>query len=112
MRSAIFLLMLLGGFFSTVAQKPVHGEIRNGQTGEAVPGATILVTDSSLSVLSDIKGKFELAVPEGMGLVITATGFDNKKIYPQKEHIVVLLEPSLKEMDAVVVTGTMKPVRR
>lgn len=112
MRSIILLIVLMGGFFDVFAQKPFHGEVKNGQTGEAIPGATIMLTDSSTSILADAKGKFELSLPDGMGLFITASGFDNKKIYPQKEHLVVFLEPSLKEMDAVVVTGTMKPVRR
>jgi outer membrane receptor for ferrienterochelin and colicins len=93
-------------------QKPLHGEIKNAETGQPVAGATIVSGDSSGSVVSDDKGRFFLANPVS-SIFITSIGFEKKFYNPgNKEHHIILLSPLSKEMDAVVVTGTMRAVRK
>ncbi len=105
------LLLLTGTVL--LAQRTVHGEILNGTSGEPVAGATVRLSDSSRTVLADFNGKFNIAIPGTQSLLITAAGFETRTFFPgAKDHAVILLTPFQKEMDAVVITGTMKAVRK
>jgi len=107
---SVFFLLLI---FSAVGQRTIHGEVVSMQTGEPVPGATIASKDSAHSVFCDAKGKFLIKVPAGSSLLITAVGYEAKSITPgTKDNIIISLMPNQKEMDAIVVTGTLKEVSR
>jgi outer membrane receptor for ferrienterochelin and colicins len=109
-KSLIFLVaVLLTGIL--YAQSSLHGTVLNEASGEPVQGATISL-DSTAAIVSDAKGKF---IIEGSydSLTITAVGYRPKSFIPAaKDHIVILLSPLDKELDAVVVSGTMRPVKR
>src|SRR5688572_29063944 len=107
----VLLMMLMG--FGAAGQRTIHGDVLNGQTGEPIAGATVSLQDSSHSVLCDDKGKFSIVLHSSVSLLITAVGYESKLFTPNnKDHIVFLLSPLQQEMDAVVVTGTMRPVRK
>lgn len=113
MRNSFLFALFFFCWLHSTAQRTIQGEILNGQTTEAVPGATIMLSDSSLTLLSDAKGKFTIQVPEGLSLKITAVGFETKLVHiTNREHITILLTATQKELDAVVVTGTMRAVRK
>lgn len=113
MKQILLLLLTLSLTFSAKAQRTIHGSVLNASTGEALAGATIQLKDSSQSVISDDKGKFSILVPAATSLLITSTGFETKEFVPaSKDHVVILLTSIEKEIDAVVVTGTMKAVKK
>ncbi|HNR18158.1 MAG TPA: carboxypeptidase-like regulatory domain-containing protein, partial [Chitinophagaceae bacterium] len=112
-RKLLLFFFTLFTVASGFAQQGLHGEVRNEHTGETIPGATISISDSSNSVIADNQGKFSILVPAGLSLRITAAGYETKIIYPgSKDNISVSLVPVQKELDAVVITGTMKAVKR
>ncbi len=105
----IFILFSYAAFTQTAR----HGEIRNEATGENIPGATITYKDSSQSLVSDEHGKFSIYPSEKQSLLITAIGFKEKEyIVGAKDRFIILLSPLQKELDAVVITGTMRAVRK
>lgn len=110
-----FLLVVLGmlTMLTAMSQRRMHGEVLNSENGEAVAGATIRSADSSVTVVADGKGKFVLQAENLSSIIITAAGFETKTFTPgQKDHFIILLSPLQRELDAVVVTGTMKAVKR
>lgn len=99
--------------FSVLGQRKIQGEVVDASTRESIPGATVSLQDSSRSVLCDEKGKFLIETFAMPSLFITAVGYEAKSFTPgNKNHVIILLVPQQKEMDAVVVTGTMKPVKK
>lgn len=111
MRILLTLFLALFGLLAN-AQRTIHGSVVNAQTGEPVAGATVSVSDSSSSVLCDEKGKFSIAATADV-LHIRAVGFEKKFFsVAGKEHVIILLLPSEREMDPVVVSGTMRPVKK
>jgi len=110
------LLLFFFTLFTVVSgftQQALHGEVLNEHTRETIPGATISISDSSNSVIADNQGKFSILIPAGLTLRITAAGYETKNIYPgSKDYISISLVPLQKELDAVVITGTMKAVKR
>lgn len=109
-------LLLIFTFFSVsvaIAQRVIHGTVVNAVTGEVIPGATVLLSDSAHSIACDINGKFSITVSQSASLIVSATGYASKTYVPvAKDHVVIFLTPFEKEIDAVVVTGTMKAVSR
>jgi outer membrane receptor for ferrienterochelin and colicins len=109
-----FLLFLVGLIsFEATAQRTVNGDVINSQTGEVVAGATIRTIDSIFTTQCDDRGKFSLILNEGQSLVITAIGFEKQMVSPgNKDHLRIQLNPLQKELDGVVVSGTMRPVKK
>ena len=113
MKQILLLLFTLSLAFFGTAQRTIHGSVLNAATGEALAGATVKLKDSSGAVICDDKGKFSILVAATTSLLITSTGFEAKEFLPaSKNHVVILLTPVDKEIDAVVVTGTMKAVKK
>lgn len=109
----LFTFLLLLAAVTLQAQRTVHGDVLNSHTGEPVAGATVSLKDSSLAVLCNERGKFTIEIRPGHSLLISAAGFEPLSFTPgSKEHISILLTPLQKEMDAVVVSGTMRPVKK
>lgn len=113
MKKYLLILFFLAVGMSVFAQRIIYGEVVDGQTGEAIAGATVSLQDLSQSVLCDGKGKFTIQLPSEKSLLITAVGFEAKLFNPgSKEHVIILLSSQHKELDAVVVSGTMRPVKK
>src|SRR5690606_1183994 len=109
----ILLFGFLASCVASPAQRVINGSVVNTANGEGVAGATVQLSDSSRSVACDANGKFSIETPSAASLVVSATGFATKTITPDsKGHITILLTPFEKEIDAVVVTGTMKAVSK
>src|SRR5687768_1573732 len=111
-QNLLLIVAVLSGFVAA-AQKTFHGSVLNAGTGEPLAGATVQLTDSSRSVVCDANGKFSIQVPATTSILISATGYETKTFLPaSKDHVVLLLTPLEKEIDAVVVTGTMRAVKK
>src|SRR5687768_5451750 len=112
-QNLLLIVAVLSGFVAA-AQKTFHGSVLNAGTGEPLAGATIQLTDSSRSVVCDANGKFSIQVPATASILISATGYETKTFLPASKvrHVVLLISPLEKEIDAVVVTGTMRAVKK
>lgn len=70
----IFSLLFFCASFVT-AQRTVTGTIID-ETGEALIGANVVVKGTTIGTVTDIEGKYSIAVPEGSNaLVVSYTGF-------------------------------------
>ena len=108
LRRLVFLFLLLNGTLGLSGQ--VSGYVFHD--GEAVPGATVQVKNSEFGTVSDPNGYFVLnsALPKDAVLVVRSVGFkQQEKLVDNKASLRFDLEVSDLGLDAVVVTGTMKP---
>ena len=88
----------------------VTGRVLDDATGEALPGANIVLKESKgIGVVTDIDGNFSIDVPKGVTtLLISFIGYKEKAIPVEGKDIkdlVVRLEPETTELEGVVVTG-------
>lgn len=105
----VLCLLVSSGFgFAQSGPTPVTGIIRNTQTAEPVPGATIQVKGTETYAVSDEEGKFSIQVtnPASASLLISHTGFLNKEL-PLKglKMVSITLDPGDKDLDEVVIIG-------
>jgi outer membrane receptor for ferrienterochelin and colicins len=119
-RSFILCLLIVTGYTVCVAQDNfISGIVKDSQTREPLPFASVLLLPLQKGITTDHEGKFTIQVSvqdysEGK-LVISFIGYktDTLKIYSKQSRYTISLEPdftSLKEV--VVVSGTMKEVTK
>ena len=61
---------------------PVKGKVTNTQ-GETLPGATVIIENTSIGTLTDSNGEFSLEIPEGLKgsvtLIVSYVGYETSK---------------------------------
>lgn len=85
----------------------VRGRVTDGQTGEALPGATVMVPNSSIGTATDMDGNFTLPVPaEQASVEVSFIGYMPMTVSVEGEKpLNVVLSTAATEIDEVVVNG-------
>lgn len=102
-----FLALLLLTAFRKWDSFTVNGTIF-GKWGKPLSGVTITVKGTSISTVTDVKGKFTLTIPtERAKLVITLLGHDSQEVDVRNDgkSVSIVLQSSLAQLQEVVVTG-------
>lgn len=103
--SILFCLCMCTSYLK--AQINVTG-IVNDNTGESLPGVSILANDGgrTFGTTTDIDGKYQLTVNEGTILEYSYIGYATQKVVVGKKRIInITLKPENKVLDEVVVIG-------
>jgi TonB-dependent starch-binding outer membrane protein SusC len=100
------LLLLSSGFSILQAQNlSLKGSIKD-ESGSGLPGASIVVTGTTLGVVTDNDGNFSLEAPKGGTLVISYVGFDNQEIsINDNTPLSISMTTQGKALNEVVVVG-------
>lgn len=101
-------LFLLAGM--AFAQNGFSGTVISGDDGQPIIGASIMVQGSKTGTVTDVDGKFTIAVPAGQKLVISYVGMETMTVTP-KNDMVITLHPNTT-LNEVVVTGMQKMDKR
>ena len=105
---ASILLCLIDGSFS-YAQKTIHGYVKNVDTGEALPVASIQVEGTFRGTISNNNGEYILELTQlPATILVRYIGFKSKRIpitedSPGEQNI--LLKPVVLELEEIVVTA-------
>lgn len=83
--------------------RKITGVVRD-EAGEPIIGATVKVKGSSMGVVTDLDGKFEINSEVGAPLVITYVGFADHELAANHNMEVVMAE-NTEALDEVVVVG-------
>lgn len=90
---------------SVMAQRTITGKVID-DTGEGVPGATVLVKGTTNGFITDIDGNYSLTVSDNDVLVISFVGYVTQEIPVGSRTVIdVSLETNLTELQEVVVTA-------
>ncbi len=108
----LFLVIFIRAFTTPnaeLARVTLSGTIKDKQSREALPGAAILVQNTSWGTAADMDGKFELRLPpDEYTFVVSFMGYKNvtQKIQVTKDqNINFLLEPSELMLREVEISG-------
>ncbi len=106
LRLLFLLLISMWGMAGMAQEKRVITGIVKDSTGNGVPSVTITVKGTKTSSLSDDKGDFKIAVPEGGTLVFSSIGYGTTEVPVGTENFIsVSLTPQSTALNEVVVTG-------
>ncbi len=94
----------------------VAGTIASKETGEALPGANILVVGTQLGTSSDANGKFRLNL-KGLSrakLIVSFIGYktDEVEVAASTQDLGIILEEDVLRLSGVVVTGLATSVAK
>ncbi|MEI7421805.1 MAG: SusC/RagA family TonB-linked outer membrane protein [Prolixibacteraceae bacterium] len=105
MLKAMFLCILMVVSSSLFAQNIVTGNVKD-DTGQSLPGVSVVVKGTTTGTVTDIDGKFSLSVPGNATLVFSFVGMESKEIaIGNQRKIDVTLTSSTIGVDEVVVTA-------
>ena len=101
---------------NTIFQKGGHSHIvRNvgnvsgritDETGEPLPGATVLVIGSTIGTVTDLQGNYSLTLPNGSTHIsVSFVGYVTQEIPVHSSDLNVRLAPDVSQLSEVVVTG-------
>jgi hypothetical protein len=97
--------------FTTVAfsQGTITGKVMDGELGDPLPGANVVVKGTTNGVATDFDGNFTIEVPANSGtLVVSYIGFVSKNVNFSRVGSIgsISLEPDAEELEGVVIVGT------
>lgn len=93
---------------SAVAQQEITGTVVDAQSGETLPGVNIRVQGSDTrGTVSDIEGNFNITLEAGENvLLFSYVGYTTQEVNVEgQEELFVELEPSVGELEELVVIG-------
>jgi outer membrane receptor for ferrienterochelin and colicins len=97
-------------------QQTLRGVVVNRFTEEAVPFATLHIGKGKLHLTADAEGKFEMMVLADslLELQVSAAGYQTKKLLApfRKSFFEIHLDPVDRQMDEIVVSGTLRTINR
>lgn len=89
----------------TLQKKSVSGVVRD-DSGDGMPGVSVVAKGTSIGTVTDLDGKYTLEVPNDAVLVFTYIGYLKQEIKTGgRSTIDVLLAEDTKALDEVVVVG-------
>lgn len=112
MKPFLFFIFLIA-FFPAFAQQQVGGRV----VGNKMPLAGASIQMAGQHLLTDSAGQFTFLVPEGKHrLSVSFTGYQQLSqwvvVDSLPKQLLIDLQPVVTDLDAVVVTGTLRPVQR
>ena len=92
---------------SALAQQTITGTVKSQDDQESLPGVSVLVKGTQRGTVTDLDGAFVLQASPGEVLVFSFVGYDSKEVTIQSgsSELEILLEPTLSELNEVVVVG-------
>jgi len=100
------ILVVVFTTFSFGQEKVVTGTVTDAETGETLPGATVMEVGTSNGVITDLDGNYKLAVGDDASLQISFVGFAASTVKVGNQSIIdVALEADIEALEEVVVVG-------
>ena len=104
-------LLFLSMIFAFVCATPAHAQktkmydgVVTEENGQPIVGATVAVVGTTIGTITNVDGKFSIAVPEGKEVEISFVGYSTQKISDFSQTNIVLKE-DLLNLDEVVIVG-------
>lgn len=107
MKKKIYLFLLLFGSFSMylMAQTNVSGNVKDAETKEALIGVSVVIKGTTSGTITDMDGKFSLAVAQGKTLVFSYIGYESQEILVKGGSYTISLKSASQKLNEVVVIG-------
>ncbi|NMC36727.1 MAG: SusC/RagA family TonB-linked outer membrane protein [Bacteroidales bacterium] len=110
MKRILFLFLVFCSFLqmANAQQRTISGTVTSSVPGEgAMIGVSVSVKGTTLGVVTDINGRYSLAVPESVtALVFSYTGMKKQEVPIGGRSVIdVLMEPEILGLEEVVVTA-------
>ncbi|MEN7547789.1 TonB-dependent receptor [Rapidithrix thailandica] len=84
----------------------ISGRVTDGDSGEGLPGVSILVKGTNKGTTTDFEGKYSISAPENATLVFSFIGYEAQEVViSNRSQIDIVLQADVSELEEVVVVG-------
>ncbi|HYG37999.1 MAG TPA: TonB-dependent receptor [Cytophagales bacterium] len=85
----------------------VKGKVQDNETGEGLPGVSVVLKGTTIGSVTDVNGEYSLNVPDEKGvLVFSFIGYTSEEVPVNNNTVInVSLLPSLQSLSEIVVVG-------
>ncbi|MEN7550704.1 TonB-dependent receptor [Rapidithrix thailandica] len=107
-RFLCFLMYCLLASTALLAQERhvISGAVTDGESGEPLPGVTILVKGTTEGTTTDFEGKYKLEAPSEGVLVFSAIGYQSQEVSVGDQSMInITMSVDVTKLDEVVVIG-------
>ncbi|HLU89526.1 MAG TPA: SusC/RagA family TonB-linked outer membrane protein, partial [Cyclobacteriaceae bacterium] len=89
------------------SQAMIQGNVSSRETGETLPGVSVLMKGTSIGTSTDLNGNYQLSVPDGDAvLVFSFIGYVTQEVQVNQQSIInIALLDDVQSLDEVVVVG-------
>ncbi len=102
----LFVAILMFTVNLIFAQVTITGKVIESSTGEALPGANIVIAGSNIGTQTDIEGNFTISAKKGDVLIVSYIGyFDHELVVGDKTKYQITLFEDTNKLDEVIITG-------
>ncbi len=102
----LFLVAILIATTGYTQVKTITGKVTDVQTGEPLPGVTIIVQGTTIGTATNFDGDYSLNVEPNQVLSFSFIGYTSKEITVGAESVInVQMELSMENLDEVIVIG-------
>ena len=93
-------------FTTTIFSQSIEGfgKVIDKETNSPLPGATIIVKDTSTGVTSDFDGNFKIKSSLGDILVVSYIGYNSIEFVVVESEMIILMEPNLDQLEEVTIS--------
>ena len=105
MKKILLTITLALSVFAMMAQSVVTGTVTD-DSGEGLPGATVLIKGTQNGTITDVDGKFTLNISEGTPLVVSYMGFESVDARASN-GMSITLKPGTSILAEVVITSNV-----
>lgn len=102
----LFGLIFLLPFLS-YGQMSISGTVSDAESGQTLPGVTVVVKGTSTGTVTDIEGNYTLSVPAGNNaLIFSFVGYTTQEVEINNRSVIDLaLTPDITSLEEVIVVG-------
>ena len=108
-KNLLFVLLLWAFAFSNAwaQNRTISGKIVGADDGQPIPGASVRVPNTSIGTPTNNNGIYSIALPIGtQNIIVSYVGYVTQTIaVGNRSTINVILQPDIKQINEVVVTG-------
>ena len=106
----IILLLVASSLSAQQGRIRVTGKITDGETGEALPGAAVMVKGSTMGTITELNGNYSIMTAgEESVLVFSFIGYTDQEVTVGNQRTIdIVLESDATSLDEVVITMQAK----
>ncbi|MDB9723124.1 TonB-dependent receptor [Polaribacter sp.] len=104
-RVLLFMSLIILGFKGHGQNLKVNGTVLSEESGQPIPGVSIVIKGSSIGTSTDFDGLYTINVAKGETLVFSYLGMEEIEIIVSTASNNVLMKESVTGLDEIVVVG-------
>ncbi|MDX1285358.1 MAG: SusC/RagA family TonB-linked outer membrane protein, partial [Draconibacterium sp.] len=102
----LFLIAILAYSAGYAQLKTITGKVTDSESGEVLPGVTIVVKGTTIGTITNFDGEYSINVETGQTLVLSYIGYTTQELVVAEANVLdVQLVQSIESLEEVVVIG-------